>query len=288
MELVKNYMLDRDLRHGLNDLTKATFGFTFENWVTNGYFQGEYFPNSFLHNGRIISNISVNIMDFKENDEILHYLQIGTVMTSKEYRNQGLAKKLMQSVLEEYSDKCQGIYLFGNLSALGFYDKLGFKRVMEYRYTLKETPKMLDKAHCFVPAGKEMLEKYKDTVKNAAINSAFQQINRYGLQMFYTAGMDDVYYSSDLDCFAVMEKENDTLFLQSVVSKHRVPMKEVISRINEYYSALILGFTPVENDKSLFSCTLYDGADDYRLCCLGEDLRRIQDHRLLFPAMSHA
>ena len=34
MQLVSNYMRDDALRHALNDLTKKTFGFDFESWVT--------------------------------------------------------------------------------------------------------------------------------------------------------------------------------------------------------------------------------------------------------------
>ncbi len=47
MELVSNYMRDDTLRHALNDLTKKTFGFDFEDWVTGGYFEGDYIPYSF-------------------------------------------------------------------------------------------------------------------------------------------------------------------------------------------------------------------------------------------------
>ena len=44
MQLVSNYMRDDALRHALNDLTKKTFGFDFESWVTGGYFEGDYIP----------------------------------------------------------------------------------------------------------------------------------------------------------------------------------------------------------------------------------------------------
>ena len=44
MELVSNYMHDDTLRHALNELTRKTFGFDFESWVTNGYFEGDYIP----------------------------------------------------------------------------------------------------------------------------------------------------------------------------------------------------------------------------------------------------
>lgn len=48
MKLVCNYMKDEELRHKLNSLTRQTFYFDFENWVTGGYFEGDYIPYSFL------------------------------------------------------------------------------------------------------------------------------------------------------------------------------------------------------------------------------------------------
>lgn len=66
MELVSNYMRDDALRHALNDLTKKTFGFDFEDWVTGGYFEGDYIPYSFIENGKIISNVSAN-RDWQKN-----------------------------------------------------------------------------------------------------------------------------------------------------------------------------------------------------------------------------
>lgn len=67
MELVSNYMCDDTLRHALNDLTKKTFGFDFEDWVTGGYFEGDYIPYSFIEDGKIISNVSANRMTFLQN-----------------------------------------------------------------------------------------------------------------------------------------------------------------------------------------------------------------------------
>ena len=60
MELVSNYMRDDTLRHALNDLTKKTFGFDFEGWVTGGYFEGDYIPYSFIKEGKIVFNVSAN------------------------------------------------------------------------------------------------------------------------------------------------------------------------------------------------------------------------------------
>ena len=48
MELIYGYMNDDILRHALNELTLKTFCFDFEKWVTEGYFEGDYIPYSFI------------------------------------------------------------------------------------------------------------------------------------------------------------------------------------------------------------------------------------------------
>ena len=129
MKWISNYMRDEKSRHMLNELTQKTFGFDFENWVTKGYFEGDYIPYSIEHEGKIISNVSANRMQFMQNGVLKNYIQIGTVMTDENYRMQGLAGKLIKSAIAEYEGKCDGIYLFGNLDALGFYQKMGFQMI---------------------------------------------------------------------------------------------------------------------------------------------------------------
>lgn len=85
MELISNYMNDDTYRHMLNELAIKTFGFDFESWVTQGYFEGDYIPYSFISQGRIISNVSVNRMKFMQNGAMKYYIQIGTVMTDESY-----------------------------------------------------------------------------------------------------------------------------------------------------------------------------------------------------------
>ena len=70
IRLVSDYMKNDILRHELNELTQATFGFDFEGWVTNGYYEGDYIPYSFEEGGKILSNVSVNLMHFVQNGEM--------------------------------------------------------------------------------------------------------------------------------------------------------------------------------------------------------------------------
>ncbi|MBE5968248.1 MAG: GNAT family N-acetyltransferase [Lachnospiraceae bacterium] len=299
LRFIKDYMKDSALRHTLNKLTEETFGFNFETWVTNGYYEGDYIPYSYEENGRLIANVSVNRMEFIQNGQEKHYIQLGTVMTGKEFRNRGYASELIEKVLADYVGKCDGIYLFGNLNALGFYDKMGFSRGMQYQYILKNDARIalqkkareLDKTDCFLPVDPaEQLPKnrYMDAVRHSAANAALEQKNKYGLQMFHTAGMEQVYYSRKLDCYVVMEEQNRTLYLQSVTCTKRIRLEQVLAHIRGEYDRMILGFAPCIEDADLLDAQLYDGKDDYRLFYYGEELERIETEKLFFPVFSHA
>ena len=235
LELISDYMRDEKSRHLLNELTQKTFGFDFEGWVTDGYFEGDYIPYSFVEDGVMISNVSANRMQFMQNGEIRNYIQIGTVMTDVDYRKQGLAAQLMKHVIETYENNCDGIYLFGDLGALEFYKKMGFNVENQYRYFLKDEFLNIEKAECrFEPIkdkGEELRQKYLDYVRHGAHCSSFEQINKYGLQMFYTGGLDSVYYAEDIDCFIVKEQDDCTV-IGSVLSKERIPLIAILRRID--------------------------------------------------------
>ena len=55
----------------------------------------------------------------------------------------------------------------------------------------------------------------------------------------------------------------------------------------EYHNCQ-LGFTPALKDMDICVAEQYDGADDYRLFYLGEQLKSIENEKLYFPELSHA
>lgn len=291
MELISNYMLNDQYRHMLNGLTAKVFGFDFENWVTGGYFEGDYIPYSFMDDGRIVSNVSANRMKFMQNGSEKNYIQIGTVMTDPDCRGQGLAAKLMNHVMEEYERDCDGIYLFGNLSALDFYRKLNFRTGNQYRYSVKDEFCVFEKGkETFKPVvnmDEAVKKEYLDMVRSSVCFSSFEQINRFGLQMFYTSGLDDVLYCSDLDCFIVLEQGAPAV-LKSVLSREKVPLREVVQRIELKDHRCVLGFTPHDEDREICLSEVFDGGDDYRFFYRGEQLESIERDRLYFPDLSHA
>lgn len=296
MEFIKNYMKEDALRHKLNKLTQEVFGFDFEEWVINNYFQGDYIPYSYLVEEEIVSNVSANLLRFNLLGEEVNLIQIGTVMTKNEFRNQNLASSLMKIVINTYKDQCDGIYLFGDLKAQGFYEKYGFKKINQYAYYLKEkyvknNQKKYSDDQLFTKidkSDKKLINKYLDYVKNGILYGSFEQINRFGLQMFYTQYFDNVYYSLELDTFLVLEKEDELLLVQSVICNKYIPFLEILSRINIPFKSVQLGFTPRIEEEKLFDVKEYDGGEDYRLFYIGDKLIEIENKKLFFPILSHA
>ncbi|NLV36535.1 MAG: GNAT family N-acetyltransferase [Clostridiaceae bacterium] len=292
MDLKSDYMLDDELRCLLNELTRKTFGFDFEGWVKGGYFKGDYIPYSLLKDGKIISNVSANRMCFMENGVEKNYIQLGTVMTDEEYRGQGLAEKLIKYVVSEFENICDGIYLFGNLKAVGFYRKMGFAEGVQYRYSVK--PEFFPKnktGDIFLPVNasdNDMKAKYMDAVLFSAVNSSFDQINRYGLQMFYTADRSNLFYSKDMDCFIVMNSEENSIIIRSIICKEKVALADVLQRMEGNYDKCRLGFVPHREDMGMCVCEQYNGGEDYRFFYIGAQLESVQKQKLYFPELSHA
>lgn len=291
MELISNYMTDDSYRHMLNELTRNTFGFDFESWVTQRYFEGDYIPYSFVNEGKIVSNVSANRMKFMQNGVMKYYIQIGTVMTDESYRKQGLAAKLMKHVIEEYEQECDGIYLFGDLGALEFYQKMQFKVENQYQYYIKDEFCNCEKTgEPFMPIkdmGDDIKKNYLDMVRNSVYHSSFEQMNKYGLQMFYTAELDNVYYTDDIECFIVLEQDECTV-LNAILCKKKIALTDVLQRIDIANHKCRLGFTPHEDDRNLCISEVYDGGDDYRLFFRGKELEAIERDKLYFPDLSHA
>lgn len=88
-----------------------------------------------------------------------------------------------------------------------------------------------------------MKQKYMDGVRHSAVNSSMEQLNKFGLQMFYTADMENVSYAKDIDCFIVTEQEGDTLLLQSIVCANQVTLSDVLQRMEGEFHKCRPGFT---------------------------------------------
>lgn len=75
------------IRKSFNELTRNTFCFDFVNWYQSGHWGELYIPHVLLDGEKVISNVSVNLMQFDMCGQKKNYLQLGTIMTDLRYRN---------------------------------------------------------------------------------------------------------------------------------------------------------------------------------------------------------
>jgi predicted GNAT family acetyltransferase len=65
-----------------------------------GYWGDRYLPFSIVTGNKIIANVSVNMLDLILDRNSYRALQIRTVMTHQDYRNQGLSGQVDESRAE--------------------------------------------------------------------------------------------------------------------------------------------------------------------------------------------
>lgn len=285
---VKDFKHDPNLRRSYNQLTEATFGFSFEPWYRQGLWGDHYIPYSLIDNDRVIANVAVNQIEFDIEKERKVGLQIGTVMTDEKYRHQGLNKFIMNQVMNEWKDRVDFIYLFANDSVLDFYPKFNFELVQEYQASKVIT------THSATTAWKRLdmeasadvaflIRRIKESIPVAKISMR----DNAPLIMFYCNSYkkNGVFYNEDLDTIAIANFEGDIMYLDDIFSSRPIEINEVIlSLSNKSIQRLILGFTPL--DDSGYEKQLLKNTDT--LFVLKEQSEFLTNKRWMFPVLSHA
>lgn len=140
---MKTYKLNKQIRDheiyrdSFIELVEAVFGLSFRSWYENGFWTDRYIPYAMVDGDRVAANASVNIIDTVWRGEKKRYIQIGTVMTHPDYRRQGLMREIMENILADWKERCDGIYLYANDSVVDFYPKFGFEKAQEYGYRME-------------------------------------------------------------------------------------------------------------------------------------------------------
>ena len=286
-DLVSNYKDDAVLRTGLNELALAIFGIDFEEWYASGYWGDNYIPYSLMHQGKVVSNVSISKMEFLFGKEQKNAVQIGTVMTSKEYQGRGLCRFLMEWVLREWKDRSDFIYLFANDSVLDFYPKFNFQIVNEYQHSkLLDTEKTNSSKRKLNMDNDSDREFFIKTIQQSVPIAKLAVLNNISLIMFYCLSYkkNSIFYLEQSDAVVIAEIVGDTLLLNDVFSKAPVDLDHVIeSMADETTKKVVLGFTPLD-DKGYETTPL---TQNDTLFVLEESVGKPVEDSWMFPLLSH-
>ncbi|MBO5199253.1 MAG: GNAT family N-acetyltransferase [Lachnospiraceae bacterium] len=285
------------LRASFNELTRQTFGFDFVDWYESGHWGEMYIPHSVVDGEKVVSNVSVNLMQFDMGGVKKNYIQLGTVMTDTEYREQGWNRRIMERILKEYEGKADGIYLFGNDSVLNYYPRFGFRPSKEYEYYMpwnygeNIVPYVIEKVDM---SQEEQSERLYDVIRNYSGDPAVRNQNdamcmsdNLGLYQFWMAAGfgESIYYLPETGTYASADAEEGVLRLHQIFGKARVDIARLAKAFGEAVKEVVLEYTPVHKAEFLVR---EHREDDCTLFLLGEDLERIEKEKLRFPVLSHA
>lgn len=293
----KNVRDNDNLRASFNELTRQTFCFDFVGWYEAGQWGDFYIPHVLLDGEKVVSNVSVNLMQFDVQGIKKNYIQLGTVMTDNAYRGQGLNREIMKRILEEYSGKVDGIYLFGNDSVLEYYPKFGFVPAKEYEYylpcegTINVAPYLLEKVNMQDKMQAEKLynfmRAYNIDANCVNQNDAMYMSENVNLfQFWFGAGYgESVYYLPEVGAYVIAEVDGEVLRICQIFGKTEVDILRLAKAISPECAEVVLGYTPVHREKYLVR---EHKEEDCTFFILGEDLQCVEREKMMFPVLSHA
>ncbi|MDF2885959.1 MAG: GCN5-related N-acetyltransferase [Lacrimispora sp.] len=282
----KGYQDDERARKSFNQLAGQIFGLDFENWYQNGYWKNNYIPYSILKGDEVLANVSVSPMSFRENGELKQYIQLGTVMTSKSCRNQGMIRQLMQEIQNDYEGKADGWFLFANESVLDFYPKFGFRRSDEFEYVKAVT---IDKDEAVLKVQIEEsdnLLKLQESIKESCPQSSLWLESRWELTMFYALDYmsKNIYFIPEQDAYVFASLEKGQLYLHQVFGPEKVNLDRIAAAFGREVRSLVLGFSPIAQQG--FTCRKIKDSDTV-LHVKGAALDCIERECLRIPELAH-
>ena len=287
MEIRVNYKSDEKYRKSMTDLAKKTFGIDLESWYLGGYWKDDYIPYSCVEDGKIVSNVSLNICNFKWRSRVHHLAQLGTVMTDEAYRDRGYIRALMEKIITECERSFEGMYLYAESRMIPFYEKFGFVPVSEYQCSKSINITNNATIEKIPMISKEDRDRMVDIIQRRQQYGERIMVNNQGLFMFYLTGpfSDNVYYVPSPGAYAVAETKDDTLTLYAVFCDEKVSLGDIIASFGSGIKKVVMGFMP-ENNTGFELKKI--ASEDSVLLARGGIFETNGNERFMFPEISHA
>lgn len=259
LEIIYNYKSNDELRQSFNKLSFETFNIDFEKWYQKRFWNDRYICYSYTNGSKIVSNLSVNLIEIISNNDRYDALQIGTVMTDPLYRNKGLAKNLMDRVISEYEKKVDIIYLFPNDSVIDFYMKFGFRKIVDKKYSLctksaSRSSSIFQKLDLDNEDDLNLLRSYLSVQKEKSY--IFDVRNSGHIQSWYFVNelRDHIHYFKNRNVIVIFEEKNDQIHLYDYLSADNSKTEDIVGIFGDIAQKKInLYFTP---DRAFFESNI--------------------------------
>lgn len=243
-EYVKDYTNNTSLIKSYYSFTQNIFSFEMSNWRDKGFWRDNYIPHSLVFDNQVIANISACIMNLQINGVAKRAVQLGSVGVLPKFRGKGLARILMEKVLDEYSEYPL-IFLFASDDVSGFYKRFGFMRIDEsIPYINVENNNPLNKPKNITLESDKINDLLNKNTQYSSIIDARGNPNIYWFHLLYSF-KNSVYYIPEKDVLFIAKYRDNTVDLYDVMSKNKIKFKEIESYIlNKDINRVNFHFTP--------------------------------------------
>lgn len=288
---VTNYKNNEELRNIFYRLTQKIWKFDFGKWFDSGYWEDNCMLYSLLDDNKMVSHVTVSVIDFIVLGEKKRFVQLGTVSTDEEYRKQGLNRFLLEKVVYEWKDKCNLIYLYANDRVLDYYPLFGFVPVNEYQAIKKiefqKNPHVVRKTNIDNPNDHKLLY---NTAKNAVSLFKISMVDNAGQIMLYCNYFDKfsfkekLFYIESLDAIVIAEYKENDLMLYDILSTKDVETDEVIRAMStKQTQRALMHFMPINSQN--YEIKLLK-EEDTTLFVMGNEQNLFEKEKLVFPLLS--
>ncbi len=257
LKLIENYQNDNHLVNQFHLFIEKVFPrISFTEWHQKGFWTKDYIPFSLIDNNRIISNVSAALMNVYIDGSKYKAVQIGAVATLDEYKNKGLARRLMNYVIEKYHDDVDLFFLFANESVLDFYPKFGFNRITEKLFLQESNlPKPKNELRKLDLVNEDDFALVDKMLRiRLPITKIFGCENYYHITWWHILNTfrNDIYLLEDEKIIFIKKEEENTLQIYDVIYSQPFDIVEVLPKIIQSGSLkkIIYHFPPDQIDYS--------------------------------------
>lgn len=262
LKMIQDYKHIKAYRDSFMSLSQSIFGIDFNRWYHLGFWDHRYVPVSFVDGDQVVSNVSINYLDLIISGKRYPSIQLGTVMTHPDYRNQGLSSCLLRQVIQKYKSDYV-IYLFANRDVLNYYPKFGFQAVDEYLYSVDVYQDKMVSPHVRRLNIDDDRDFYviSSFVKNRLpVGSGYFSTDQAdSILMFYCLNVfyNDLYFLEDQDIIVIFKRSNERIEVFDIISQREFDMEYVLKAIAiQGMNRFVFHFTPncegIEFNKHLY------------------------------------
>lgn len=255
-EFISHYKNNNKYRNSFNQLAIEVFDLNFAQWYEKGYWDHNYICYSYMYKGKVIANVSMNKMSILIEGVQYKAIQIGTVMTDKNHRNEGLARDLIERIISDYEREVDFIYLYANDTVLDFYPKFGFSRIKELTYSVSASQIERESVDAYslqplkITNRKDLEIIERLAFERLPVSSTIDVIDNNHLLLFHLMiELDDIiYYIEEEDMIVVFEIEGTELHLYDLIFYKPIQIEAVLRRLIPNSIETIYFYFPLEAD----------------------------------------